>query len=107
MTLTAHPVLAALADALPADRLIRSLGQIAARYAPECLSACELSVYCRSEAAGTTAALGRSVRESLGGVATVPEVLELAHGTRTPAPEQTEAAALLQAALRLRTEALA
>ena len=92
--------------ALPVDDLIRSLAEVEARYAPECLSACELSVYCRSEAAGTTAALGRPVREALGGVETVHEALELAAGTRQPAPDQTEAAALLRAAMRLRQEAL-
>ncbi|HWS33688.1 MAG TPA: hypothetical protein VN408_13225 [Actinoplanes sp.] len=89
----------------PAD-LIDALGHIEPRYAPECLSACELSVYCRNEAAGSTAALGRSVRESLGGIPTVHEVLALAEGRQTPTDEQTEAAALLQAALRLRSEAL-
>ncbi|MET0420004.1 MAG: hypothetical protein ABW022_28660 [Actinoplanes sp.] len=92
--------------ALPVPDLIASLAEVEARYAPECLSACELSVYCRSEAAGTTAALGRSVRESLGGVETVQEVLGLAAGTIEPAPDQAEAATLLRAALRLRQEAL-
>ncbi len=92
--------------ALPVPDLIASLAEVEARYAPECLSACELSVYCRSEAAGTTAALGRSVREALGGVQTVPEVLGLATGTIAPAPGQAEAAALLRAAMRLRREAL-
>jgi len=91
---------------LPPSALIESLGEVEARYAPECLSACELSVYCRSEAAGTTGALGRSVREALGGVATIDEVLGLAAGTREPAEDQTEAAALLRAAARLRDEAL-
>jgi hypothetical protein len=92
--------------ALPPAMLIESLGEVEARYAPECLSACELSVYCRSEAAGSTGALGRSVREALGGVATIDEVLALAAGTLSPAPDQAEAAALLQAAARLRDEAL-
>ena len=63
-------------------------------------------MYCRSEAAGTTGSLGRSVREALGGVETVEDVLALASGTLTPADNQTEAAALLQAAARLRDEAL-
>ncbi|WP_092548042.1 hypothetical protein [Actinoplanes derwentensis] len=89
----------------PAD-LTEALSHITPRYAPECLSACELSVYCRNEAAGSTAALGRSVRESLGGIPTVAEVLALAEGRQTPTEEQNEAAALLQAALRLRSEAL-
>jgi hypothetical protein len=92
--------------ALPADRLIAALAAVDARYAPECLSACELAMFCRHEAAGRTAALGRPVREALGGVDTVAEVLALAAGGRPATPEQTEAAALLQAAARLRAEAL-
>ena len=89
----------------PAD-LIDALGHVDARYAPECLSACELSVYCRNEASGSTAALGRTVREALGGIETIDEVLALADGRLAPTEEQTEAAAVLQAALRLRSEAL-
>jgi hypothetical protein len=91
---------------LPVSDLLASLAAVEARYAPECLSACELAVFCRHEAAGRTAALGRPVREALGGIDTVAEVLALADGRRTPAPEQAEAAALLQAAARLRAEAL-
>lgn len=89
----------------PAD-LTAALSLVEARYAPECLSTCELSGYCRDEAAGSTAALGRTVRESLGGVESVGEVLALAEGRREPAADQAEAAAMLQAALRLRAEAL-
>ena len=92
--------------ALPVPDLLTSLAALDARYAPECLSACEMSVYCRQEAAGTTAALGRSVREALGGVETIADVLGLAGGTLAPTEDQTEAAALLRAALRLRDEAL-
>jgi hypothetical protein len=92
--------------ALPPSALVGSLTALDARYAPECLSTCEMSVYCRSEAAGTTAALGRDVREALGGVAAITDVLALADGTLAPTEEQTEAAALLRAARRLRDEAL-
>ncbi|MBG0563076.1 hypothetical protein [Actinoplanes aureus] len=92
--------------ALPAEELTVALGHIEPRYAPECLSTCELSVYCRNEAAGSTAVLGRPVREALGGIETVDEVLALADGSRSPTEEQAEAAALLRAALRLRSEAL-
>jgi hypothetical protein len=92
--------------ALPPSTLLAALGRVEARYAPECLSACELSYFCRHEAAGTTAALGRPVREALGGITTIAEALDLAAGTRTPTEEQAEAAALLQAAARLRAEAL-
>jgi hypothetical protein len=105
-----------LIDALPAGltfdlalepgELVTALTHIEARYAPECLSACELSVYCRDEAAGSTAALGRTVREALGGIDSVGEVLALAEGRHEPAEDQAEAAAMLQAALRLRSEAL-
>ena len=92
--------------ALSPAALLEALGAVAARYAPECLSACELAVFCRHEAAGTTAALGRPVREALGGIDTVAEVLALAGGTQAPMPEQAEAATLLRTAARLRAEAL-
>jgi hypothetical protein len=92
--------------AQPVPALVSALAEVEARYAPECLSACELSVYCRHEADGSTSALGRPVREALGGVATIDEALALASGTAEPTPEQAEAAALLRAAQRLREEAL-
>ncbi|HEU4348749.1 MAG TPA: hypothetical protein VFR35_13300 [Actinoplanes sp.] len=92
--------------ALSAGDLTTALAAVEARYAPECLSACELAAYCRHEATGTTAALGRPVRDALGGIETVAEVLALAAGTRTPADQQTEAATMLQAAARLRAEVL-
>ncbi|MBO4209097.1 hypothetical protein [Micromonospora echinofusca] len=92
-------------EADPAD-LVAALGQVTAHYAPECLAACELAFFCRHEARDRSAALGRPVREALGGVAGVPEVLALARAEVTPAPEQVEAAALLRAAARLRAEAL-
>ena len=63
-------------------------------------------MFCRHEAAGTTAALGRPVRDALGGVETVSEALELASGRRRPADQQAEAAALLRSAARLRAEIL-
>ena len=91
---------------LEPGQLAAALAHIEPRYAPECLSACELSVYCRDEAGGSTAALGRTVREALGGIESVSEVLALAEGRREPTEDQMEAAALLQAALRLRSEAL-
>jgi hypothetical protein len=92
--------------ALPPADLIAALGEVSARYAPECLSTCELSVFCRDESAGATAALGRPVRDALGGIESIDDVLAFAAGARAPAPEQAEAAALLQAAARLRAEAL-
>jgi hypothetical protein len=93
--------------ALPPSTLVSSLAAAHARYAPECLSFCEMSVYCREEASGSTAILGRSVRESLGGIEEVSVALDLARGVAEPSPEQAEAAALLRQAARLRAEALA
>ncbi|MEU6073284.1 hypothetical protein [Micromonospora sp. NPDC047074] len=90
----------------PAE-LLAALATVEARYAPDCLAACELAYFCRYEARGHTGALGRPVREALGGIAEVEEVLALAAGERTPEPEQEEAAALLRAAARLRADALA
>ncbi|WP_320064972.1 hypothetical protein [Micromonospora sp. RTGN7] len=97
---TADPV----AD--PAE-LRRSLLSVPARYAPDCLAACELAYFCRHATRAETATLGRPVREALGGVATVAEVLALAAGEHAGEPEQAEAAALLRAAARLRADALA
>jgi hypothetical protein len=91
----------------PAAELMDALGRIDARYAPECRSACELSYFCRHEAAGRTAALGRPVRDALGGVDTVADALALAAGAPAADPDQQEAAALLRIAARLRAEALA
>jgi hypothetical protein len=80
---------------------------VRARYAPECLAACELARFCRHEARGQTAPLGKSVREELGGVERVATALALAGDALTPAEDQAEAAALLRAAARLRAEVLA
>ncbi|HEX5203270.1 MAG TPA: hypothetical protein VFW27_25350 [Actinoplanes sp.] len=91
--------------ALPVESLTASLSAVSARYVPECLSLCEMSVFCRDEASGSTAALGRSVREALGGVEEISEVLALAGGAAA-GPGQAEAAALLRQAARLRDEAL-
>ncbi|HEX6498732.1 MAG TPA: hypothetical protein VF054_06825 [Micromonosporaceae bacterium] len=90
----------------PADDLVEALGRIDARYAPDCLSTCDLAFFCRHEAHGSTGALGRSVREELGGVDRVDTVLGLAAGTVRPSDDQSEAAALLHAAARLRRECL-
>ncbi|PWU60299.1 hypothetical protein DLE60_11835, partial [Micromonospora globispora] len=68
--------------------LVAALSRVEARYAPECLAACELAYFCRHEARGHTTALGRPVREALGGIADVAEVLALAEGERAPDPEQ-------------------
>ena len=77
---------------------------VPARYAPQCLASCEMCFFCRDEARGETAALGRDVHDDLGGIDAVGTVLGLADGTLAPADDQAEAAALLRAAWRLRRE---
>ncbi|WP_084132570.1 hypothetical protein [Parafrankia colletiae] len=91
----------------PATELTTGLDLLDARYTPDCLSTCELAFRCRHEAAGRTAALGASVREDLGGIDTVTEALDLAHGTRAPAEDQAEAAERLRITARMYAEALA
>jgi hypothetical protein len=98
---------AAEAPVMAADTLTAALARVTARYAPDCLSTCELAFFCRQEASGRTTALGIGVREELGGVETVAEALGLAHGTAAPADEQAESAALLRTAARVYAEALA
>jgi hypothetical protein len=90
----------------PADSLASALGHVDARYSPECLSHCELAFFCRHEASGCTSALGKSVREELGGVESVAEALGLASGSLSPSDDQAEAAAVLRFAARLRAECL-
>jgi hypothetical protein len=89
----------------PAE-LLNTLSLLEARYVPECLSTCEMAYLCRSEAAGRTAALGRSVQEQLGGIETISSVLALADGTQDPGEHEVESAARLRAAERLRRECL-
>jgi hypothetical protein len=79
---------------------------VEARYAPECLASCEMCFFCRDEAAGSTAALGRATQEDLGGIEQVATVLSLARGGAQPGAEQAEAAQALRAAARLRAECL-
>ncbi len=91
----------------PAVELAGELHAIEARYAPECLDTCEMARFCRHEAGDDTAALGRSVRDELGGIETVTSALGLAEGTLAAAPDQVEAAEMLRLAARLRRESLA
>ena len=81
---------------------------VEARYAPDCLSTCEMCYFCRDEARGFTAALGRDAREELGGVEHVGTVLRLARADEVPAPgsDLAEAAAVLRTAARLRAAIL-
>jgi len=90
----------------PPAEIAQALGAIDARYAPDCLGTCEMAYFCRHEAAGSTGALGRSVRDDLGGVDSVGTVLGLARGTLEPGTGQEEIAGLLRLAYRLRTECL-
>lgn len=93
----------------PPGELAAAVAAIAARYAPECLSSCELAYFCRAEAraCGSVDVLGRAVRDDLGGVESVHTALGLADGTLTPAPEQAELAARLRYARQVYTEAVA
>ncbi|MEV0347475.1 hypothetical protein AB0H88_17060 [Nonomuraea sp. NPDC050680] len=98
-------------DGLPtrsAAELADALRRADARYAPDCLSTCDLCFFCRDEARqeGASDLLGRNVRDELGGVASVGEALGLADGTRDPEPGQEEIARLLRNAERLRRECL-
>ncbi|GAA3389664.1 hypothetical protein [Cryptosporangium minutisporangium] len=86
--------------------LTAALGTLDARYAPGCLSSCELGFFCRDEAGGRTDALGTSVREQLGGVETVAEALAIADGTWDVPDEQAEAAARLRASAPVYADAL-
>jgi hypothetical protein len=95
---------AAGAPQRPAAELADAVRTVPARYAPECLASCEMCFFCRDEARGATAALGRDVCEDLGMVGAVGAALGLADGTLMPADDQAEAAELLRAAARLRRE---
>jgi hypothetical protein len=105
-----------LVDALPEDLSVSvagdaasvaaDLSKIIARYAPDCLNTCELGRFCRREAAGRTDAMGRSVRDDLGGIEYALTALDLARGAVAPSPEQGEATELLRLAWRLRLDCL-
>lgn len=91
-----------------ADELAEALTQVPARYAPDCLSTCDMCMFCRHEArtCGSTELLGRQIRDQMGGVSGVDEALGLAEGTREAAEGQEEIARLLRLANRLREESL-
>ncbi|MEU4836205.1 hypothetical protein [Streptosporangium sp. NPDC023615] len=91
-----------------AEELAQALLRVPARYAPDCLSTCDMCMFCRHEAraCGSTDLLGRQIRDQLGGVSGVEEALGLAEGTREPAEGQEEIARLLRLADRLREESL-
>ena len=87
------------------DDLAAALAAVPASYAPECLSTCELCFACRDEARDTTGALGKSVREDLGGIEYTAQALALARGQLPPADRAEIAVQLLRAA-RLRAQLL-
>ncbi len=89
-----------------AGDLARAVREVEARYQPECLANCEMCFFCRDEARGATAALGRAARDDLGGVEHMAAVLSLARGTVRAAAEQADAAQILRSAARLRQECL-
>ncbi|MCG5454601.1 hypothetical protein PSH03_003761 [Micromonospora sp. PSH03] len=84
--------------------LVAALEAVEARYSPECLASCELAYFCRHEARGCTAALGKSAREEMGGIERVETALAIARNQLAPSEDQEEAAELLRAAARLRAE---
>lgn len=92
----------------PGEELAASVRAVEARYAPDCMSGCEMALFCRDEArgCGRTGALGRSVRDDLGGVDTIGTALALADGSLMPSDDLAETAERLRAAARLRAEAL-
>ncbi|MGY3206269.1 hypothetical protein [Streptomyces sp. TE5632] len=90
----------------PAEELTDALEQVPATYRPDCLNHCEMAFYCRSRARAEASldVLGPAVREQFGGIDTTTMVLGLARGQLTPTGDQTEMAAALRHAARLRTE---
>ncbi|MDL4813954.1 hypothetical protein [Actinomadura opuntiae] len=104
-------ILDALPDDLtfePGEHLAESVRTVEARYAPECMAGCEMAMFCRDEAraCGATGALGRAVRDDLGGVDSIGTALGLADGSLSPSDDLAETAEQLRAAARLRAEAL-
>jgi hypothetical protein len=87
------------------DDLAAALALVPARYSPECLSTCELCFACREEATGTTGALGKSVREDLGGIEYNAQALALARG-QLPSADRAEIAVQLLRAAQLREQLL-
>jgi len=89
----------------PREELAAAVALVPASYAPECLATCELCFACRAEAAGSTVALGKSVREDLGGIEYNAQALALARG-QLPSPERAEIAVRLLRAAQLREQLL-
>lgn len=90
----------------PPEELAEALDQVPATYRPDCLNHCEMAFYCRSRARAEASldVLGPAVREQFGGIDTATMVLGLARGDLMPTEDQSEMAAALRHAARLRTE---
>lgn len=89
----------------PPGELLAAIREVQANYAPECLNTCELCFLCRDEARGSTGALGKPVREDLGGIEYTRAVLALARGA-SPPREREEVAVQLRNAALLREQIL-
>ena len=87
------------------DDLAQAIALVTANYSPECLATCELCFACREEAHGSTGALGKPVREDLGGIESTALALSLARGQLPPA-DQAEIAVQLLRAAQLREQLL-
>ncbi|PZG52850.1 hypothetical protein C1I98_06655 [Spongiactinospora gelatinilytica] len=92
----------------PAAEVAAALSAVGARYAPECLAACEMAAFCRAEAhaCDSLAALGRSVRDDFGGVGSVAGAIGLAEGAVLPEDDQSEVAERLRHIHRIYDEAV-
>jgi hypothetical protein len=90
----------------PPEELTEALDQVPATYRPDCLNHCEMAFYCRSRARAEASldVLGPAVREQFGGIDTATMVLGLARGDLMPTEDQSQMAAALRHAARLRTE---
>jgi hypothetical protein len=101
-------------DAGPAA-VRQAVGSVPAAYVPDCLSACELAYFCRSEAracegghgsGGLVGTLGTGIRGVLGGIDDIGRALDLADGACAPARGEEEIARVLRRAAALRREVL-
>ncbi|WP_067704533.1 hypothetical protein [Nocardia jejuensis] len=90
----------------PGEGLGEAIADLPARYAPECMSSCELAFLCREQAraCGSLDVLGRGVCDQLGGIERVDLVLGLARGTVTAGPEFADIAQILRRAHALSEE---
>ncbi|MFE3759450.1 hypothetical protein ACFXO9_34545 [Nocardia tengchongensis] len=90
----------------PGAELGAAVADMPARYAPECMSSCELAFLCREEAraCGSLDVLGRGVCDELGGIERIDQVLGLACGSMTPDDEHADIAMVLRRAYLISEE---